>query len=118
LVAVSERIQVTSIFVTDSDLAIVSVTTLLSFASVIPWRFARMGGIRIGIIVCLPNIELGTAASVIALIVVPILGVGLSVDKFDVMWTLGVTIASSIFRSGLIAWIFGGAAILQHLHEV
>jgi len=117
-VAVPERVQIAAVFVADSVLPLAAISALTLLTSVVAWGFAGMGSVGIGSFVGLPDIEFSTAAAVVALVVLPVFGVGLSPDELDVVWALGVTVASAILGSSLVGGVFGLASVSLHLDEV
>lgn len=84
-----------------------------------------MRGVGGGIEVGLPDVHLGAASTVLAAArvgvvvrAVPALDVGLSVDELDVDGALAVTVAGTVFGTGLVGLELGQSAILVHLGEV
>lgn len=105
-------------------LALVIISTVLTGAS-LSGDCARVGSEGLGDAVGLPNVELHAAGAVLACTRVsvlwvrnPALGVGLTVNKFDVMRALGVAVAYTVLGTGLVTFPLIQTAILGHLREV
>jgi hypothetical protein len=99
-------------------LALVAVSTLISFAPVIARGGTGMSSVCIGILIGLPDIELGAATTIVSLVIPPVLAIGLSVNELAVTRALSITVTSSIFGSSFIGGIFGRSTVSLHLHEV
>ena len=85
---------------------------------------ARMRREGLGVHVGLPDIELHAAGAVFAFAGIgvvagrlPVFAVGLSVDELDVVRALGVAVAGSVFRSGVVSGV-AHSAVFVHLDEV
>ena len=83
-----------------------------------------MVGVGAALTVSLPDIELKAAGSVvahtsIAVIVTtyPVLTVGLSVDPFDVVWALSITVSSAVGWASLVTRVVE-TSVLLHLNKV
>ena len=118
LISISERIQITTIFIANSILSMWSISAFLTLASMITWNCAWMSCISISPLISFPYIKFSTASSIFSLIIFPILGVCLSPNKLHVMRTLSITITSSIFGPCLISWPFWRTSIRFHLNKV
>jgi len=121
----SEGVEVASIFVTDSTIAVATVTTFSTFATVLSVNGAYVRSVGSRDRVGFPNVHFITASTIVSDSRVwivgawfPLLAVGLSVDPFEIVRALRVTVTSTIFSTSLVGWVFAQASILLHFYEV
>jgi len=128
LVAHSERVYVTSIFIANTfvALSLFVITTRKAFASELSINTASMRRVRIGHTICFPDIHLCTTSAIVAHphvvtfifgIRPPVDDIGLPVDKLDVMGALCVAITSAIFRS-CVVMTFTHPAEFVHFYKI
>jgi len=125
--SVSEGSEVASISIAKARVsigvtAVVSSRSIASFGRIVR---ARMSSEGLGDRVSFPNVELHAAGSVfpsssiwVGRIAVPSLRVGLTIDKLDVSWALGIAISSSIVGSSVVSRELRKSTISWHLGEV
>ena len=125
LVSVSEGGKITSVLIADSleSIALVVITAILSFASCELFNGARMGSECLRDAVSLPDVELHAARSVFAssgvrvrFAWIPSFFVSFSIDEFDVMRALSITVSNTVLSSSLV--VSSASSILWHLREV
>jgi hypothetical protein len=116
----SISIQVASVFITNSIIAEFLISALKSRSTGV--LSCHVTGVeskgrchRIGF----PDIHLGTAGSFFAHSSsgIPLVDVGFSVDEFDIVWALSVTVSSAVSSTGRVG-TFTKVSILTHLHKV
>lgn len=126
-VALTVRVEVTTIGVAETSISVGSVALLASAAlkASLVGGLARVGSIGSGDGVGFPDVHLGTASAVVALAGVGVVGrsgpsfdIGLAVNELDVPRALRVTVTSTVLSASLVGGVLGHAAALVHLDEV
>lgn len=127
LVTHAVRVEVATVFVTNSILALslVVVAAINTFAAIVAWFVARVGSELSGETVGLPNVHFCAASTIVAAARVaifggrsPVLAVGLAIDPLHIMRALCVAISSSILGPSLVIRVRGFSPIGFHLDEV
>merc|ERR1719502_821738 len=117
-------LDVATVLVAEALEAILTVVTAVSAvtAGLLTWR-ARVHGVSSSHLVCLPQVNLCAATSVLASACVlvcftwdPLLHVGLTVDELQVMGALGIAVTETHLGAGVA--VLGFATIGIHLHKV
>jgi len=126
LITHTPRVKVTTIFIADSIITMIRViTTLGSFTSGLSfyvtdvWSNGSSG--RVGF----PYVHFSTTGSVVTSTRVriirrwfPVNNVGFTVNEFNIVGALGITVSSSVLSSGLVERIFRHSTISRHLYKV
>jgi len=118
-------VKIATIFIADTFVSVGTLTAFKSFAGELSINSTRMSSESFSHVVGLPDIHLGAARSVLSssgiwvgLGWVPANGVSLSIDEFNILWALGITISSSVSGTGVIVSVFIFTSIFLHLDEV
>jgi hypothetical protein len=116
-------LQVASIFITDTFETIGAIVATVGSGASNVVLGASMHGEGSRDAVCLPQIDLSAASSILASSCVgvslgwfPILHIGLAIDEFQIMWALSITVSGSILSTGSIELTL--TSIFLHLNEV
>lgn len=115
-------VEIATIFVA---MSIISMSIVISagdwvLTSSLLGNIAWMGSVSRADLVGFPNVELGTASTHLTHGSggVPVKDVGLTINEFNVVWALGITVTRSILGTDLVVWELGFSSILVHLDEV
>merc|ERR1719361_116404 len=124
LVAQSIRLNVTSILVAQALETIWAiVTTISTFTPSLALSGAGMHGVCSADGICLPDVDFCATTTILACASIdigfawlPILHVGLTIDEFQIMWALCITISKAILCTCIA--VLALATISIHLHKV
>ena len=124
--SMSEGGEIATIFVADARVSLILgvITAVGSFAS-LSIGSARMSSESLRDAVSFPDVELHAAGSVFTASCVgvrwawvPPFGVSFTIDEFNVVWALGITISNTVVSTGLVIWICSFSTIGWHLSEI
>jgi hypothetical protein len=118
-------VKIATIFIADTLVSVGTLTARKSFTHQLSFDVTWMSSVCLCHVVGLPDIHLCAARSEfsssgiwVGLGWVPANGVSLSIDEFNILWALGITISSSVSGTGVIVSVFIFTSIFLHLDEV